>query len=630
MAVLQQRQNKTESSDVARRCALKIGELQIKLSAIQATIAGIPELSKWSNIKASESPADSAAVINWTKEVAINRRMLDEAKAACDMRATQGYSKETVARVDSGEAIIQNGKILSDGDLVVANGKPGVIQVTGGYRPSVEIILSSNGVLQKTPVAGMTIESHGTNGSDERADIVKMLVDLDEANIEAKSEHLFARFSNDVRVALRSVIPSMWVETNDSFGRDSDWIAAPNFPLVMPKGADGEFCKSVVATQTSLVEFKPAVGWGRSYFRFIDVRNQGEESGRTVWGAVAGWMMANGKTMTLTELVGVDHGVFAGEFKTAFGLGLDGMISKSGNITEFEAAMIAWAQAAYPWITGFDVMVEALKLSPQVEKAKVALDDGSVKYDVVVDRRQMIGCHANGKMSIAIVAKFAAGALNQELSDFITTYPRVLGLSAETLSHYGDNTALVAEFNQVVYDAVGGKLDGANLDMTGSPFEDEIRAFIKTGKGAVIKLDLESHFQVDTGEKDAVMAYAAKQKISGMGLDVEGLLTQIRGVAGVASANVGMANLAKVRDKYTGSHLYKAGEYIRLLLPRGGDLNARFANRVTGLAGRAFDDRTKEFLVSLIPAKFSDGKDVADIIALARYLSIDPTPFKKG
>lgn len=45
---------------------------------------------------------------------------------------------------------------------------------------------------------------------------------------------------------------------------------------------------------------------------------------------------------------------------------------------------------------------------------------------------------------------------------------------------------------------------------------------------------------------------------------------------------------------------------------------------------RAFDDIAKEFLVSLVPAQFSDGKPVATVLELARYLSIDPTTYLKA
>ncbi|PIQ55384.1 MAG: hypothetical protein COW02_03500 [Comamonadaceae bacterium CG12_big_fil_rev_8_21_14_0_65_59_15] len=637
---LYQRAQKTESTDVANRCNAKISELNTKRLAIDALYAGIDNAdNKWLNVTASKFP-DTAAVANWTKDVAINRKMLDEANAACLTRVTHGYSKETLDKVASKEAVLMGGKILAAGDFVIADGKPGVlkmIQQRGSSGLSL-VYQDDQGGLEISQVAGMSITMHGTQGSEDRAEILKMLVNLDEDQIKASNTgNLFAYQSMDVRRALRSVIPSRQISFDGRFGRDEDcWVAAPHFPVVMPPDAEGPFCARIVAEQSNLIEFSSS-GWQKT-FRFKDSRNQGEGNGREAWQAVAGWMTANSQTMTMQEVVGLDStNMFQTDLRNAFSGALDAMVATCTNLAELDAAMVAWASATYPWVGGFDAsMVEAFNLERFVNKAKAELDDGSVKYDVVVDgyRFNTSPLPASTRaIHAAIVAAFAAGALNAEMDKLNEKVGGRYGASLYAVTTYGNSPELVASYKQVILDAIGGQEDGDLINMAESPFAELMRADYKMGKGAVVKLNwdcLNSPSRYIDGLQDAINAYAIKQKQAGMGLDVDGLLAQISNVAGVASAKVGMVNHAKVRDKYTGSHLYKAGEYIRLLLPRGGDLNARFANKVTGLQGRAFDDRAKEFLVSLVPAKFSDGKDVADVIALARYLSIDPTPYKKG
>ena len=373
---LYQRAQKTESTDVANKCREKIGVLSVKRDALNALYAGVVP-NPTAKIDSGKYP-DSAAVANWKKDVAINRKMLDESHAACLNRVTQGYSKETLEKVENGNAQLIGGKILADRDLVVADGKPGVLSM-GNNKVMYVIVPTAAGGIGDIPVAGMSITMHGTQGSEDRAEIIKMLVDLDETAIAAGESPLFARYSTEVRNALRSVIPSLWIETNGYFGNDDEWVAAPNFPLVMHKKATGAFCQSIVAAQTSLIEFKAASSsWGRGSFRFIDLRNKGEQDGRNVWQAVAGWMTSNGKTMGMVELFDLDaRGDFAKEFRYAFTAALDGMVAKSGNLAEFDAEMIVWAQAAYPWVTGFDAsMVEKFGLGREVEKAKVKLDDG--------------------------------------------------------------------------------------------------------------------------------------------------------------------------------------------------------------------------------------------------------------
>lgn len=630
---LSQRANKTESVDVAKRCRLKMAELTAKRDAIDATVAGIGTYLT----AASSSPQDSAAVVNWTKEVAINRKMLDEARAAFETRATQGYSKDMLLKVDMGSAVVLNGKILADGDMVIANGKPGLVKVsTPRYgQPPMAQFLNMETAPAWAALAGMTIESHGTTGSEARSDILKMLVEIDEAAIAAKSDQLYARVSNEVRAALRTAVPSMWVDVSHRFGRDADWIAAPNFPLVIPRDV-GDFCKSIIAVQASLIEFKEE--GRRKTFRFTDSRNQGDDAGRTVWGAVAAWMTANGRTMTVTEVLALDSGDFEAEIQTALVAAMAGLVAKSANIVEFDAAMIAWAQAAYPWVTGFDASMEVyFSLARHTKEAKAKLDDGSSKYDAAVSLGTLQHAQVLADMRRAVVEKFSSGAMNEQLIGLLEnpTPARSIGNALSRMSGIGQQSLALA-MAKVVADALAGTTDGENVTLENSPFSDGIRAAAQLGKGAVPQmkigvLDFSGAGLVDyEAVTEAVRAFAAKQKQAGMGLDIDGLLTAIAQSDGVASARVGMAGHAKMRDKFTGAHMYGAGEHALIHIRYGSDLQKRFSDRTNGLEGRFFNSTTKEWLISLVPAKFSDGKAVADITSLAKYLNIDLTPFKKA
>lgn len=630
---LYQRAQKTESADVAARCNTKIAELSTKRDALEAVYAGVP-LNSWGTVSAAESPADAPAVVNWTKEVAINRKMRDEAWAACLTRVTHGYSKEAIDKLSTGQAVLMGGKLLTSGDFVVADGKPGVLLMTGGYRSTgMTLIFQGDGGLEQRSVAGMSIQAHGMPGTEARTDILKTLVELDEAAIKDGSEDLFARHSAEVRGALRSVLPSQWNHTRGSFGNDdAGWFVAPHFPVLMPQGSKGAFCEWVLAAQAGMVEVQK--NYHTQQFRFKDARQQGDKAGRSAWGAVADWMVANGKTMSFNELVDLDDNDFALAFRSAFLAALDGMVAKAGNLAEFEAAMINWASTAYPWVEGFDArLVDAFNLGTDVRAARAKLDDGSVRYDVEVAPHQFYMLpfkSATKAIYAAILQRFADGALNDELLELHSKHHA--GISLAAVDTYGTES-LKQGARQVVLEAIGGQADGDKISMEGSQFAEMLRADHKLGKGAVVKLPwaclVGSQAYIEDLD-EAVRAHAAKNRLSATGLDVDGLLAAIGAVPGVQSAKVGTNPHIKPRDRYTGAHTYQGGQYIRLALPRGSALNERFANRVSGLQGRAFDDRTKEFLVSLVPAQFSDGKPVATVFELARYLSIDPATYLKA
>lgn len=631
VAKLQERLDKTESTDMAKRCATKIAELQRKHQAIADTIVGIT-MPSYGTVSADSAP-DSVAVINWKKDVSINRKMLEEAQAACAMRATQGYNQETIAKLDSGDAMIVNGKILAEGDFVIADGVPGLINIKqGNYRESasLQFIYSSNGEIKAKPIAGMTINLHGTIGSDDRSEILKMLVELDETSIAAGKENLFARYSGDVRKALRTAITSLWIQTRKQFGADDDgWIVAPNFPLVMPDNAEGEFAAEILKAQQGIIEFKSINGWNHS-FRFIDSRLQGESAGRTPWGAVAAWMVANGKTMTVTEL---DHlsgdGEFVREFSEAFVAGIPGMIEKSSNITEFDAAMTEWAKSTYPWLTELDdasKMEESFGLGRYVEKAKKKLDDGSVKYDFVVPSKELLQSTVSSELGTAIVKAFSDGAMNDDLMEFGKDGYKI---TINDVERHGSKE-LADALKQAFVDAVGGRLDGEYVDLTGSSFEEAVRSAVGAGKGAVLKIKPEDTIYPLAWIHQAVLACHAKRQQESLGIDVDGLLAAIQAHADVNTAAVSMKDYAKLADRFTGSFMYHAGKYIQVSMRYGSDLQKNISDKVVGLDGRVFDKTTKDWLVSLVPDKFSDGKPVADIAAFAKFVGIDANQFKKG
>lgn len=128
---------------------------------------------------------------------------------------------------------------------------------------------------------------------------------------------------------------------------------------------------------------------------------------------------------------------------------------------------------------------------------------------------------------------------------------------------------------------------------------------------------------------DAVRAYAAEEKQASMGMDVPGLLTAISANNDILSAKVGDTTYAKMKDKFTGAHAYQVGEYACIEIRYGSALQRTFSDRERGLEGRCFNSTKKYWMISLIPAKFSDGKPVADIQSFARFIGIDPTPFLK-
>lgn len=633
---LQARADKTESVDVARRCNLKIDELKVKRDAIQATIAGGPlHIYKGAFFKATDFPEDSAVVANWRKDVALNRKMLDEARAAFETRATQGYDKGAVARLDAKTAVILSGKIISDGDMVIANGKPGLVKVSSsGYnQPTTAQFLNieTNPRWVRVPLAGMTIEAHGTLGSEARSDILKMLVDLDEATIAANGENLYARLSGEVRAALRSAIPSLWLELGTTVGSESGWVSAPNFPLVIhPAMAGGVFTESVVTEQAGMIEFRKGV-YGRREFRFKDSRNQAEQGERDAWEAVARWMVANGKTMTSTEALELDSTEIQDIVNAAFINGTAGILAKAGSMAEFNKALEDWFISAFPWIDAMSAtdIESKFGIQAEVSSARMALDDGSVKYDVKIESRTLRYTPLHTQLNVAIVAKFAAGAMSRELMAVFDAAQDQQSI-VRALQYFDPvkSKKISEDMNRVAADALGGTLDGDFIRLGDSPFTEGLRAVAKAGKGAVPMLEHGGLFDYEK-ISDAVRAYAAEEKQASMGMDVPGLLAAISANNDILSTKVGNTTYAKMKDKFTGAHTYQAGEYACIEIRYGSALQRTFSDREKGLEGRCFNSTKKYWMISLIPAKFSDGKPVADIQSFARFIDIDPTPFLK-
>jgi hypothetical protein len=625
IATLRTRIDRTESSDVALRCTAKIADLQVKLDAVRATVAGLKTNVQGIMIEAGDQDAESAAMVNWTKEVSINQKMLAEAQNACNMRVTQGYSQQIIDNFNAGKALILGGKILSEGDLVIADGQAGLVVADGA---DLAIMTRPEGG------KGLSVSVHGTAGSDERSELLKTLVDSDEDAIAAgRAYSLFSMFSAEVRGALRSAIPSPWISVPSYFSsRSSQWFAAPHFPLLMPPDADGEFCRETVRQQSLLVEFKNEK-WNRS-FRFKDSRSEGESAWQAIWGAVARWMVAHDKTMSFREAALLDRsGDFslAREAKASFASALPGIVAKLTTAEGLGAEMLAWANTAYPWISGIDdaqVAENLFGLGDLVKSAQSQIDDGSVRYDRTVPRNDFAFAFVMAAMESAVVAKFAAGAMNEPLRAFLKETGQSLLL--RHIKAY--QPALLPEFVRVIEDAVGGKIEGALMDMSGTRFEADLRSIAKLGKGAVIKIDYEDVFSAMPAIMGAVQSFAAQRQQEDSGLDIVGYLAALSAIPGVTSAQIAADGYgyAKTGDRYSGSYFYPAGTYLRLSLARGTPVQKKVMDKGNGLDGRCFDKTRLDWLVSLVPAKFSDGKPVADVTSLAKFLNIDLARFTKG
>ncbi len=634
---LRDRMDKSESSGVIKRCEARIAELDAKRDAILATVDGAPTfLSGRQSVNVDTLKQDCAAVVNWRKELAINTKMLDEARAACLSRMTQGYNKQVLEKIDAKEAVVISGKIITDGDLLVANGVPGVVKVTASYHRPTEvkfISADSEGDLGVEDLAGMAIQSHGTPGSEDRADILKILVELDEAQIlKGNQTYLFAQHSMDVRNALRSVIPSLWITDGGPFGNEDGWVAAPNFPIILPGSADyGSFLMSIAEQQRALIEVKESDYSYQKPFRFKDWRKQGAADGRNAWTAVADWMTANNKIMTLNEAASLDRIGFTRQAERVLAEALNAAVAKSKNITEFNASFVAMAQASYPWIDGItlDTLKDEFGFEYAIQKAQTKLDDGSAPYRTTVAYSDIesTGVAVAGLMQDAILAEFEAGALNAELIAFIekNQYAKVTSPGLRRI-----DPELANLFDLAVINAIGGKPDGENIDMASSPFAEAIRAGLKLGKGAVITLVPNGRLMSPANLQRTVQAYYAKKASEAASFDLDGLVAAIAADRDILSAKVGMTSEAKVRDTYSGSFMYEAGKYIRVEIKFGSKLQKRMSDREEGLNGRYFNKNAKDWLFNIAPATFSDGKPVADIGALAKFIGIDVSQFKKA
>lgn len=628
ISVLSERLSKTESALMADRCTKKIEELQVKQGAVNSIIEGV-EIPPWSNINAADFP-DTPAAINWNKDVAINKKMLAEAQSAFDARVTQGYGKSTAENLANGNAIIVNGKIVSNGDFAIVNGAPGIVTMQSkswNAPASMSFVSLENGSLATNNLNGLTISKHGIVGSEARSEILQLLVELDEASIAKGigTEGLFARFSSEVRGALRSVIPSLWESTTNSA-----WVAAPNFPLLMPQGLDGEFLQSIIAKQAEFVEYKTE-GY-REQFRFKNTKFQGDDRKQTAFEAISQWMIANNAAMSMDEVRNLSRhfGRMSNELYLQANEALPAIIEKASNITELDSALVAYVNATHPWISGLndaETIISEFNLEVAMKKARVKLDDGSVKYDAVIPAGDFRQSGVSTDLANMIEAHFAGGVMNKELMEYANATGGTI--KSSQIDTRGGAELLIA-FDHELFNAVGGKLDNGLVDMSSSPMINEIRSKLNLGKGAIVKLDPEYITGVSHAADSAVRAYAAKQAQDALDIDVDGLVAAIQAHADINTAIVSMVDYVKLSDRFTGSFNYKAGTYLRLDMRYGSTLQKNISDKTIGLEGRVFDKNAKDWLISLSPANFSDGKPVADITAFAKFADIDSTQFKKG
>jgi hypothetical protein len=129
---------------------------------------------------------------------------------------------------------------------------------------------------------------------------------------------------------------------------------------------------------------------------------------------------------------------------------------------------------------------------------------------------------------------------------------------------------------------------------------------------------------------NALKAKKAAKAKEGLSIDVDGLLSMLNDHKDVQGARLGTDIYVKARDRYTGSATLQPGTYILMGTAYKSDLSNRISAKGAGLEGRFFDSAKKVWVLSLIPAKYSDGKDVATVQDLCKMAGIDYQQFSKG
>lgn len=626
MRDMQARLDATEGPILAARLTKQIAELEAKrkdqlamLGGLQLDPSGTPVApSEYGQF--SDAIKQSAAYLNWQKDLSIATRMREEAAVSFAMRVGEGYSQADLDAFNAGEAEIVTGSLAVVGSFVEFEGRLLVVRKPGMRRGVVGSLIGFNPADQsETELLRMTNAVFIARGSDEWAAAVQRAVALDAERIgsgsgfQAHDLSLYSSLVADVRDALDMPIPSQ------SLSMDSFQFRAPYFPFALEEAATGgTLIAKIKAEQASLVK-----SYGR-YKQVIlnDLRDLGDGGYAATEGklkALAIYAIAHKLRVTAADLVGL-----YGNSDMAYALETLGTLREFFNALPGGVASVKSPDDLDAWALGwFSTQQQAFEVDSleaalgrqyvNYTKTRNQIDDGVERwYRFPMSSKYYISTPAQAALAEAVQKGLLAQEINGEPG---------YSMSYKFMEDHGSKLVelLFAEVGEYVELKVGAVEARRSQSLPASA-----RMYVSTMADAK---QLTEFFMntIWTQVRMLAKSHKAVQALDSAGVDADGMLKALRRVPGVVSAEMGMSDDMKTTDRYSASYLYKANEYILLKTTRGTPTHEKIATAgAAGLQGRTFDNVSKAFRLTIKDGeKFSDDKPVASVATLFAHLGLN-------
>ncbi|MEJ7804476.1 MAG: hypothetical protein WKG03_00940, partial [Telluria sp.] len=569
----------------------------------------------------TDAMKETAAYLNWQKDVSIATRMKEEAAVSFNMRAGDGYSKDDLEAFMAGDAEIVTGSLAVVGSFVEFEGKLLIVRKPGMKRGTVGSLVGFNPAdLSETELLRMTGAKFIARGSEEWAAAVQRAVALDAAAIgsskrfEANDLSLYSTSVADVRDALDMPIPSQ------EMSLDSFQFRAPFFPFALEQGATGgPLIDKIKAEQAPMIK-----RYSERYMQveLTDLRNVGTGSyanEETKMKALAVFAIAHKMRATAADLSGLKRGLTLGRAMLVLGTTGDFMAALPGAVAsvkthdELDAWALAWLNTEQPALE-VDSLESALGHQwLNYTKARNKIDDGVERWHLFPEsNKYSISTAVNASLTEAFGKGVLAAEINAQ-SGYSMGY--------DFMAEHGRKVVdlLFAEVGEYVELKVG-VVEARSLQ--GLPAS--ARMHVQTMDSAT---QLASYFMGNMWSQARRLAAGHKATVAldTAGIDADGMLKALRRVPGVVSAVMGTVDDLKAADKYSASYFYKANEYLLLKTTRGTPTHEKIATAgATGLQGRTFDNVTKAFRLTIKDGeKFSDDKLVASVASLFAHLGLN-------
>lgn len=624
---LRERLGNTESQLMAARLQKQIAELEAKraeqvsmLGGLSTDSSGTPTARSTYASEITPKEKETAAYLNWQKDVTVATRMQQEAAAGFRNRVEDGYAVVDLDAFTQGDAQIITGQLVAIGSFVEYQNK---LLVAAKPRKKGDSLVGYNPADQsEVDLLRMSGATFIARGSDEWAGAVKRAIALDEFTVgslngggfSVASPILYSTFVPDVRDGLTVAIPSQ------ELAMDSFMFKAPYFPLALPKEASGTDLIGRIRTEQAAL-IKSYAYRGVVLHDMRSIGESGYSSKEVKVAAVKGYAIAHRLRLTARDLEELESFDLRGALDAeglipAFLAALPDGVAMVKSPEDLDAWALNWFNTQQEWLA-VDSLDAALGYQIRTYRATAnKIDDGKERWFKLMDSDSLA---VQAEARVVLSKAFAEGYMADEIAAETDTYSSYLPSAFASANGRKIAELLFADTGDYIELKVGVAMARAAMQLNG-----RARIYVENW-GDAVTLALKAINSMWPTMRSQAKAFKAKAAFDAAGVDIDGMLTALRKIPGVSSARIGINDDMKFPDKYSAQFKYEANQYILLALVRGSPTYDKVAKAgAAGLQGRTFDNVSKCFRVTVKEGeKFSDGKPVASVASLFAHLGLN-------